>query len=342
MASRNQGSRSGARPHGRRSGAGAAGWVACGLWAACAAAALGQGKTVHQAADGAALKLAFITNNASDFWNIARKGVQKAEREFGLQVTFLTPKDPPKAEDQNNMLRDLAAQGYHGLAISPIEPKAQWRDLDDVAEKLNVVTHDADAPRSKRRLAYIGTNNYEAGKLLGQAIKKKFPSPCRVAVFAGSFSADNAKERRRGLTEALGDGYDVVSKEDDTDRAKAKANVEDVLLGYSDVKALAGIWSYNTPQIVNAVKARDLVGKVAVFGFDEEKDTLDAIAAGVCECTVVQKPFEFGYQSVKLLRELALKGQAALPADPQIDTGVALIDKGNVAAFAEELKELRK
>ena len=32
--------------------------------------------------DTKALKLAFVTNNASDFWTIARKGVEKADKEF--------------------------------------------------------------------------------------------------------------------------------------------------------------------------------------------------------------------------------------------------------------------
>ncbi len=318
-----------------------------GTWAAAAAALLAwpapaEDKVVHQAAAGAELKLAFITNNSSDFWNIARNGVQKAEKEFGLQVSFLTPKDPPKPEDQNNMLRDLAAQGYHGVAISPIEPKAQWRDLDIAAAKLNVVTHDADAPKSKKRLAYIGTDNYQAGRVLGKEIKRLCPTPCQIAVFAGTFSADNAAERRRGVKEELGEGYEIVSKEDETDRGRAKANVEDVLTTYPDVKALAGIWSYNTPQIVNAVVARKQVGKIVCVGFDEEDDTLAAIEKGIVDCTVVQKPFEFGYQSVKVLRELALKGEAGAPATVHLDPGVTVVRKDTVAKFAADLKELKK
>ena len=299
-------------------------------------------KPVHQAADGAELKIAFITNNASNFWNIARKGVQKAEKEFNLQVSFLTPKDPPKPEDQNNMLRDLAAQGFHGVAISPIEPKAQWRDIDQAAAKINIVTHDADAPKSKNRLAYIGTDNYQAGRMLGKELKRLCPQPCQVAVFAGTFSADNAAERRRGIKEELGNGYEIISKEDETDRAKAKANVEDVLLSYPDLKALAGIWSYNTPQIVNAVVARKLEGKIVCVGFDEEDDTLAAIEKGIVDCTVVQKPFEFGYQSVKVLRAIAMKGAAGIPDPPHIDTGVTVVRKDTVAKFVEEMKELKK
>src|SRR5215211_2622014 len=69
---------------------------------------------------GTELKLAFICNNASNFWLIAQKGVQKAEKEFGLKVSFYQPPDPATPPKQNEYLENLVAQGFHGAAISPI------------------------------------------------------------------------------------------------------------------------------------------------------------------------------------------------------------------------------
>ncbi|HEX3133343.1 MAG TPA: substrate-binding domain-containing protein, partial [Planctomycetota bacterium] len=103
-----------------------------------------------------------------------------------------------------------------------------------------------------------------------------------------------------------------------------------------------GLWSYNTPSIVAAVKASGKADKLTVAGFDEEEGTLQGIEEGVVKATVVQKPFEFGYRSVKLLYELSTKGASALPKDPIIDTGVEVVTKDNVAAFKAKLADLKK
>jgi ribose transport system substrate-binding protein len=79
--------------------------------------------------------------------------------------------------------------------------------------------------------------------------------------------------------------------------------------------------------------------------FDEDDGTLDGIANGAIQVTVVQKPFMFGYLAAKWMHELATKGEAAkaaLPPTRIIDTGVDVIDKSNVAPFKIKLAELKK
>ena len=133
-----------------------------------------------------------------------------------------------------------------------------------------------------------------------------------------------------------------MTKEDNKDMTKARTNVEDVINASPDVVGFIGLWSYNTPSIVAAVKASGKADKLLVAGFDEEDGTLQGIEEGVVKATVVQKPFEFGYRSAKLLYELATRGAAALPASPIIDTGVEVVTKDNVAAFKANLAELKK
>jgi len=297
---------------------------------------------VHQAPAGTTLKFAFITNNSSEFWKIAEKGVQKANTELGVHVEVKMP-ETGKPEQQKKIIEDLISQGYHGFAISLISPADQTRDIDKATAKLNVITHDSDGPQSKR-LAYIGTNNYEAGKVLGNELKKLLPNGGKVAAFVGTLAADNASQRLKGVKDALvGSKIEIAAtKEDNKDMTKARTNVEDVINANPDVVALIGLWSYNTPSIVAAVKASGKADKLTVAGFDEEEGTLQGIDDGVVKATVVQKPFEFGYRSVKLLYELSTKGASALPKDPIIDTGVEVVTKDNVAAFKAKLAELKK
>jgi ribose transport system substrate-binding protein len=292
--------------------------------------------------EGTPLKLAFICNNASNFWLIAKKGVEKAEKELGLSVNFYQPPDPATPAKQNEFLETLVSQGYHGAAISPIAPDGQTPDLDKAAARLNLLTQDSDAPSSKR-LAYVGTNNFEAGRELGKVIVRLLPNGGKVAVFVGTFSADNATQRLKGIEKELeGTKIQIVAKkEDNKDANRAMTNVEDVLNAMPDVNLLAGLWAYNAPKIAAALKARKGSTVIGV-GFDEDDETLSAIEEGVLKATVVQKPFEFGYQSIKLLHALTTKGESELPKGGVVDTGIRLITKENVKDFRRELAEMRR
>jgi ribose transport system substrate-binding protein len=291
------------------------------------------------------VKLAFVTNNTSEFWKIAGAGIHKYEREGKVQVDLKYPSNGT-AESQNQILQDLASQGYDGIAVSVIAPNDQVPVLDKVAEKTNLITVDSDAPRSKR-LLYIGTNNYEAGKALGGRIVQLLPKGGKIAVFVGTFAAENATQRLKGIQDAIaGHQIDIVDKrEDNTDRAKARSNVEDIVNAHHDLSMVVGLWNYNGPAIAAALAGLGKTGKVLAAVFDEDDGTLDGIENGVIQATVVQKPFMFGYLASKWLNELATKGdaaKAALPANHVIDTGVDVIDKASVGAFKAKLAEMKK
>ncbi|HKB42113.1 MAG TPA: substrate-binding domain-containing protein, partial [Gemmataceae bacterium] len=138
--------------------------------------------------------------------------------------------------------------------------------------------------------------------------------------------------------------YDT--KYDYVDLAKAKNNAADVLtqLGDQDKVCLIGLWAYNPPAILNAVKEAGKEGKVHIVGFDEYDDTLQGIKDGSIVATVVQNPYRFGYESVKLLAALARDSKAKLPAD--VKEGVwdiphRTITKDKVDKFREELRDLK-
>src|SRR5688572_288046 len=291
------------------------------------------------------VKLAFVTNNASEFWRIAAAGVRKYEKESKVQVDVKMPANGT-TEEQNQILENLASQGYDAIAVSAIAPNDQVPTLDQIAAKSKLITFDSDAPASKR-LLYIGTNNYEAGKALGGEIVKLLPNGGKMAVFVGSLSADNAAQRLAGIVAGTaGKNIEIVDKrEDNTDRAKARANVEDIINAHSDLNLVAGLWSYNGPAIASAIEALGKKDKILAAVFDEEEGTLNAIQSGIIQVTVVQKPFQFGYLSSKWMHDLATKGDEAVKAIPEgkvLDTGVEVINSANVAEFRKNLAEMKK
>ena len=293
--------------------------------------------------EGKVVKIAFVTNNASQFWKIAEAGLRKYEKEAKVQVDM---KMPPNGtpEDQNQILQNLASQGYDAIAVSVIAPKDQLRILNEVADKTNLITFDSDAEKSKR-LLYIGTNNFEAGKTLGAQIVKLLPNGGEMAVFVGTLAADNAQQRLKGIEDVVTPAKIKIvdRREDGEDRGKARSNVEDVLNAHHGLGLVAGLYSYNGSQIASALDGPKK-GKVKAAVFDEEAGTLAGIEAGTIDCTVVQKPYEFGYLASKWMHALATKPEAmqTLPANKTIDTGVDVIDKTNVAAFKAKLAELKK
>jgi ribose transport system substrate-binding protein len=313
--------------------------------AVLAAAVAGGAAGCKRGSNAKLVKLAFVTNNTSAFWKIASAGVHKYEKEGKVQVDI---KLPPNGtlDEQNQILQNLASQGYDAISVSAIAPNDQTSLLNDIASRTNLITFDSDAAKSNR-LLYIGTNNYEAGKALGGEIVKLLPSGGKIAVFVGTFSADNAAQRLKGIEDAIaGHKIEVVDKrEDNTDRARARSNVEDIVNARHDLNMVVGLWNYNGSAIAAALDGLGKKGKVLAAVFDEDEGTLDGVASGTIQATVVQKPFMFGYLASKWMHDLATKGdaaKAALPPSRVIDTGVEVINKDNVREFRDKLAEMKK
>jgi len=288
------------------------------------------------------LKLAFVTNNASDFWTIARKGVEKADAELNnVTVDFKLPGDGTAAE-QKRIIDDLISTGVNGIAMSPVDPDNQTQLINDTAKKALLITQDSDAPTSERAL-YVGTDNVAAGRQAGELIKEALPNGGKIMLFVGKSDARNAAERAQGIKEALqGSKVEIIdTRTDDTDRARAKTNAADTLVKYSDIAALVGLWSYNGPAILNAVKEAGKAGQVKIVCFDEEDETLAGVKEGTIFATVVQQPYEFGYQSVKLMAQILGGDKSAIPANKQINVPTLVIKKESVEDFQKKINELR-
>jgi ribose transport system substrate-binding protein len=164
--------------------------------------AQGEAAADYQAPAGAP-KFAFIINNNSDFWSYARAGLKKAEKEFGIVADFQAP-PTGTLEEQNRIISSilLKKDEYKGVAISPVEPANQTDIINKAAAELPFICHDSDAPKSNRRF-YVGTNNVDAGRLLGKLIKQRLPQGGKIVLFVGSIDALNAKQRREGLIDEL-------------------------------------------------------------------------------------------------------------------------------------------
>jgi len=288
------------------------------------------------------IRLAFVTNNSADFWTICRAGCSKAAEENpNIDVDFQILGDPTAA-GQKRVMDDLMARGVDGIAISPVDPVNETPMLNDAASKATIFCADSDAP-SSNRACYIGTNNFDAGVQAGGLIKEVLPNGGKIVVFVGTLDAQNAKDRLGGIKQAItGTNIQILDvRTDETDRARAKANVQDALVKYPDVACLVGLWSYNGPAILNAVRDSGKNGQVKIVCFDEEDETLAGVKSGDIYATVVQQPFEFGRQSMLNLAKVIGGDKSVIPDSKQIFIPTIGIKKDGVDEFQTNLNKLR-
>jgi ribose transport system substrate-binding protein len=280
------------------------------------------------------LKLAFVCNNSATFWTIARQGCMAAEKELGdVSVDFRIPATASAAEQQQ-LLEDLLAKGVDGVAISPKDPANQTEILNKVASQALLITQDSDAPNSKR-VSYIGTDNMAAGVEAGKLIKEALPDGGKIMVFVGSMDAQNAQDRLGGIKKELqGSKVEIIDvRTDETDPSRAQRNAEDTLVKFPDVACLVGLWNYNGPAILNAVRSAGKNGKVKIVCFDDEEETLAGVAAGDIFGTVAQQPFEFGKQAIERMDHYLHGDKSAFPADAKLFIPTVSVKKDNVAEF---------
>jgi len=286
--------------------------------------------------------VAFITNSTSDFWKIARKGTEKADTELpDVAVSFKTT-NTGAVEEQNGLIRHaLDAEEADAIAVSPVDPTAQKTVINNAAKRALVLTQDSDAPDTDRTV-YIGADNRAAGRQAGDLIKKALPQGGKIMVFVGKREVQNAKDRFEGLKEALqGSNVTVIDlMTDDADAGNARNNAYEALKKNPDIAGMVGLWSYNGPAIVQALRPEGKLGKIQIVCFDDDRETLTAVREGSIFGTVAQQPFEYGYQTIKAAEQILKGDRSVIPANKTIFIPTVVIQKNNVDEYSKKLDQL--
>lgn len=284
-------------------------------------------------------RFAFVVNVPTDrFWDIAYAGCLKAASEEDVIVEFHAPNEST-AQQQKQIVESLMSRSIDGLAITPLNPQSLSLVLDEAAQMFPVICQDSDAPTSKR-VCYIGTNNVELGRKMGDLMKQALPEGGKVALFVGQLDVANAQERQQGVLEAIaGSKLEVIGTfTDGAQPAEAKRVATDVLAKHPDLKGIIGLWGYNAPQAINAL-GQSANQNVRVVGSDESVETCRAIAEGKELASVAQQPFEFGYQSIKMLAKLHRGEQVDLPSDKVIYVDTYVIRNENLDEVEGQIEE---
>jgi len=286
----------------------------------------------------------FVAANTSlPYWQEAKAGFMDAARGLGVHAEF-TGSDTYSPQEELEAFRKALDAHPSGIAVSPARPEV-FKDAIDEAVKLGipVICVDSDAPESKRIL-FIGTDNYQSGIISGQRIADLMHGEGELVVITipGQFNVD---ERVRGVNEALRKYPKIkVSKTlDDKGDPRAANDQISALLGAKEkIDGIVCVEASGGPGAAEALHRLNLGGKIPIVAMDNTPETLDFIQEGVIAATVAQKPYTMAFYGLRFLDDLhhnivhEFKDWQTAPVSPlptRVDTGTAVIDASNLAAF---------
>ncbi len=286
-------------------------------------------------------------NTQIPYWQTAATGFTKAASEIQVQGTIAGPNNyDPKAEQQE--FRRVAQLRPAGILVSPADPELLKADIDAaIAAGIPVITVDADSSASKR-LSFIGTDNYEAGRLGGEIVSRSLQGKGRVAIFTMP-EQTNLNERYRGYMEIL-TAYPhvtvlpVVDIKGDPQIAFEQA--QKLIAANEKVDAFVCLDALGGKGVAKALSAAHITGKTLI-AMDYDPETLEWIRKGFIQGTIAQRPFTMGFVGLKMLDNLHRHKPRSLdvgwakspfaPVPTFVNTGVIWIDKQNLEGFVHAL-----
>jgi ribose transport system substrate-binding protein len=294
----------------------------------------------------------FISTNIKiPYWQSAAAGFSQAGQQLSVGYAFQGP-DTYDPSAEREALASAIQKKPAGILISAADPNLVKDSIDQaIAAGIPVITVDSDAPASKR-LFFIGTNNYQAGLAGGKRLVQELKGRGNVAIFTMP-SQPNLNERLHGYKDALEGSQiklaHIVDIKGDPRIAFDSAtqflanDKKEHIDGFVSLEALSG------KEIANVLTNNGIKDRT-IIAMDSDLDTLDWIQKGVIAATIAQKPYTMAYVGLQMLDSLhhsppkslvsdwAHDSFAPLPAF--VDTGSAVVDKNNVAAFISATKSL--
>ena len=299
-----------------------------------------------QAAEAQTKKYVFALvpkNTNNPFFDQARDGCKKAERELGgaIQCLYVGPGEHGGGEEQVQVVNDLIAKKVDGIAVSPSNAAAMGKALEGAkAAGIPVLTWDSDLLEKDKplRIAYVGTHNYEIGVNLAKLAQQIKPKGGTICIQSGGAAAANHNERMQGIRDTLAgaksaqapgarltgqNGWNEVAGcplYTNDDFPLAVQQMEDILGKYPKLDAFipTGGFPQFIPQAYKKVaekyKSRVADGSLALVVADTLPVQMDLLKAGLSKGQVGQRPAEMGYKTMFFLKDI--KDGKPAPKDP--------------------------
>jgi len=272
-----------------------------------------------------------VKSTDSEFFLSVFAGARAAATEYNLELTITGPETEEDYEAQNQMIAQAVEAGAEAIVFSAIDYENNAAAIDEAARQgVRIVSIDSGVG-SDQVSAYIGTDNYAAGRLAAQAALEGVEGPLYVGVVNYDEGTANGQERERGAVEALAESGRVqITTVVNTlaEAGYAQTDTAALLTACPEINVLLAL---NEPTSVGAARAVEELGlsdRVFFVGFDSNVVTIDGLQSGSVDALVVQNPYAMGYLGVESAYKL-LTGQAG-GLEAMVDTSSQIVDRENL------------
>jgi ribose transport system substrate-binding protein len=303
-----------------------------GLALVALAAGCNRGSSTQTA--NTAPRVAFVMKTLNHpFFLDMQRGAQDAAGGAGVDLVVQAAEREIDVEKQVQIIENLLQTGIKALIVTP----SGSREVATVIAKANqanvpVIIVDtrvdpkAAADNSLKLASFIGSDNYEGGRLAGEHLAKVTGGKARVAVLEGIPGHETGDSRLRGFRDALAKhpGMTIVASQPaNWERDQGFTVFQNMLQAHPETDALFACSDLMALGALEAIAAAGRSARIRVVGFDALDDARKAIEAGRMEASVAQSPRDMGRLAVDSAAKL-LRGES-IPADQKVP--IALVTK---------------
>lgn len=275
--------------------------------------------------------VALIAKSAeSAFWKTVRDGAKAASTEYNLDLTFEAPLTEEDYSAQNTMIEDVVKKGVDAIIFSAVDFQANADAVDQAAKNgVRIVAIDSEVNSSAVE-CYIGTDNYEAGRLAGEAALACGRQRLNIGIVNFDKNSENGQTREAGFRDAVEKNkraviVDTINVNSTTEAAKE--GTLEMLDRNPQINVIATFNEWTSLGVGYAIQERGLEDQVHVVAFDSNVVSVGMLETGEVDALIVQNPYAMGYQAVENTYNL-LNGQRI--DKKEISTSLLIVTKKNM------------
>ena len=309
--------------------------IALVLTAAALSASCNRGPTGNAGTSKPTVALVLKTLNHPFFVDM-RRGAQEAADRLGVTLQVQAAEREIDVEKQMQIVENMIQTGIQALCITPSGSREIVSALvkaKDARVPIVVVDTRVDAKAAAdagvRPETFVGSDNYEGGKLAGEYLIKVTGGNARVGILEGIPGHETGDSRMRGFRDAVkgSPGITIVASQPANWERDQGFNVfQNMLQAHQNIDSVFACSDLMALGAIEAIAAAGKTGQIRVIGFDALDDAKKAIAAGTMEASVAQFPSEMGRAAV----ESAVKVIRGESVPPDIKVKLELVTKDNV------------
>ena len=252
-----------------------------------------------------------------------RRGAQEAADRLGVTLQVQAAEREIDVDKQMQIVENMLQTGIDVLAITPSGSREIVSALVK-AKAANVPILIVDTRLDAKAAAdagvvpktFIGSDNYEGGKLAGEYAVASTGGKAKVGILEGIPGHETGDSRLRGFRDAVAKspGITIVASQPANWERDQGFNVfQNMLQAHPEIDTVFAASDLMALGAIEAIAAANKTGRIKVIGFDALEDAKKAIAEGKMEASVAQFPYEMGKAAVESAVKV-LNGET-LPAD---------------------------